>query len=401
MFLLLYSVICFSFWNQIAALGLVLGVYFEPCILFLRTKVYISFFNIFSGMDERKYFGTFGVMGLIVVILLIFSSAATITYGYSSHSNTPSVPPVSSPIAEPTPIDNSAQQNIPSEPVVATPPEDDSLKDLISPANAVEEALPPEPALEPNRAHLEASPKNDAFAGRAMTSEEVIKSEVSVEEGQDVVFNAIESITGLEEDHNLKVLNLTEDSATFEVRSEPQLATLHVLASQEFDLDGDLKNDLRVTLRSITLTSHHADFLLESFPVSKDSIVVDSSWLVVVIGVVVLLIVILILWLSRRSRIINSRGMVSDLGEESQMSQASMESLVPIMSSIPVESGYVETVPGVPYHDSVIGKSKVSQKKQSTKPKKTLSKVKIGTGRRLFSTMQKYTGTLKKVKKRK
>ena len=51
--------------------------------------------------------------------------------------------------------------------------------------------------------------------------------------------------------HHVGVVSLTATSATIEVSSDPQQATLNVGESQKFELDGDDYYDVSVTLDSI------------------------------------------------------------------------------------------------------------------------------------------------------
>ena len=53
------------------------------------------------------------------------------------------------------------------------------------------------------------------------------------------------------EEHNVKVNELTEDSITIEINSDPIFATLNVGESKEIDLDGDGVNDLKVTFNGL------------------------------------------------------------------------------------------------------------------------------------------------------
>ena len=110
--------------------------------------------------------------------------------------------------------------------------------------------------------------------------------------------------------HSAKVLDITEDSVTIEVSSDPQTLTLTTGETKEVDLTDDGTNDLAITLR--TITDGKADLVFKSLEViappaegEAPGVVTGEeagpgyTWLWVVLVVVVVLV---LLWLGRKKR---------------------------------------------------------------------------------------------------
>ena len=111
--------------------------------------------------------------------------------------------------------------------------------------------------------------------------------------------------------HSAKVLDVTTDSVTIEISSTPQQLTLTIGETKEVDLTDDDKNDLSVTLKSIT--DGKADLVFKSLEVvappaeeEKPGVVTGEAakptytWLWIVLIVIV---VVLVIWyLSRKKQ---------------------------------------------------------------------------------------------------
>ena len=110
--------------------------------------------------------------------------------------------------------------------------------------------------------------------------------------------------------HSAKVLDVTEDSVTIEVSSDPQTLTLTTGETKEVDLTADGTNDLAITLRAIT--DGKADLVFKSLEVAAPPAEGEApgvvtgeeagpsyTWLWVALVVVVVLV---LLWLGRKKR---------------------------------------------------------------------------------------------------
>jgi len=97
--------------------------------------------------------------------------------------------------------------------------------------------------------------------------------------------------------HSVKVLTVTQNSATIEVASTPQQVTLNIGDTREFDLNDDTKNDMSITLNSIT--NGKADLLFKAIiqevlqpetggEVTGEPAKANLTWLWILIAVVVI-----------------------------------------------------------------------------------------------------------------
>ena len=110
--------------------------------------------------------------------------------------------------------------------------------------------------------------------------------------------------------HALTVQNLTDDSATIEVKSDPVVFTLKVNKTKEVDLDGNKKNDFSVTL--LSLADNKASLMIKALSESSFStnpngeIRIDPGawkWIALVLTIIVIAFVIAtIIFIKRKKK---------------------------------------------------------------------------------------------------